>query len=186
MGSTTPRQAVGFERKNKRVASGNRKPQLEGLPCCPCPLPTHHDGSRLLTPVKAHVPQCRGLELDTWCMHWESWLTPQSLSLIKTSLGSLPSQAPFTLGGAGGSCNRQIPGTPTLPAHGRGHGLHPSDLCHHLPENVSSHKLSEICFHSLCLSSFCPSFWQIFSSLRTQGYEKWDFLLCLQPFSCFY
>lgn len=66
MGFITPSQAICFERKNKRVASGNRKPQLEGLPCCPCPLPTYRGDSRLLTPVKAHVPQCIGLELDTY------------------------------------------------------------------------------------------------------------------------
>ena len=74
MGSTTPSQALCFERKNKRVASGNRKPQLEGPPCCPCPLPTYHDGGRLLTPVKAHVPQCIGLELDTYkCLMYALW-----------------------------------------------------------------------------------------------------------------
>ena len=71
MGSITPSQAVCFERKNKRVASSNRKPQLEGLPF---PLPTHHGGSRLLTPGKFHRPWCIGLELDTYkCLMYALW-----------------------------------------------------------------------------------------------------------------
>lgn len=193
MGSITLSQATCFEREKKGSDLRGQEASFRGsaLPFLP-PL----GDSGLLTLVKFHVPWCTGLELlrvGAWCMHCEqrpqSWLAPRSLFLLKTSLGFLPAPGPCTLAWQRGVRNPAdsrgpwpcwpVEGPWITPVRSVPPPARKCDLTrtfrNMFPLHVSPFILPKL--YCIC---------QIFSWLRTSGYENWDFLLCSPSLSCFY